>query len=278
MKIGIEMPHSFLSLVVLTVCRQIVGLCTRRDSSIWVIDKAFYIVLSFRCISAVFNIIHDCDEVFNYWEPLHYVLYGYGQQTWEYSAEFALRSWWYILIHYVLGYPVKLIAGEHAGKVAVFYWIRLVLACSTGVLEWLLYKAISRYSRIVGRLYVLLTCFSTGMFVSASAFLPSSFAMGAMTAAAAGVLCQSHCSVVFASVIGSVWGWVVASLGFVPYALWVLFACPRVKSFRCLGIGLVVSLVPLVYVDKLYYGSWKVGCWFSCAVLLICVAGFRSKY
>lgn len=37
-----------------------------------------------RHMSATSNIIHDCDEVFNYWEPLHYILYKSGFQTWEY--------------------------------------------------------------------------------------------------------------------------------------------------------------------------------------------------
>lgn len=37
-----------------------------------------------RYMSATTNIIHDCDEVFNYWEPLHYLLYKSGFQTWEY--------------------------------------------------------------------------------------------------------------------------------------------------------------------------------------------------
>lgn len=37
-----------------------------------------------RHMSATSNIIHDCDEVFNYWEPLHYLLYKSGFQTWEY--------------------------------------------------------------------------------------------------------------------------------------------------------------------------------------------------
>ena len=37
-----------------------------------------------RYLSATSNIIHDCDEVFNYWEPLHFLLYNSGFQTWEY--------------------------------------------------------------------------------------------------------------------------------------------------------------------------------------------------
>lgn len=41
-----------------------------------------------RYMSATSNIIHDCDEVFNYWEPLHYLLYKSGFQTWEYRYPF----------------------------------------------------------------------------------------------------------------------------------------------------------------------------------------------
>ena len=39
--------------------------------------------------------IMDCDEVYNYWEPLHYMLFGTGMQTWEYSQHFALRTYAY---------------------------------------------------------------------------------------------------------------------------------------------------------------------------------------
>lgn len=46
--------------------------------------RIFPLLLAARALSAVLNVVHDCDEVFNYWEPLHYLLYGYGLQTWEY--------------------------------------------------------------------------------------------------------------------------------------------------------------------------------------------------
>ena len=43
----------------------------------------------------------DCDEVYNYWDPLHHVLYGGGEgssmQTWEYAHEYALRTYAYLL-------------------------------------------------------------------------------------------------------------------------------------------------------------------------------------
>ena len=47
---------------------------------------AFLLLAIARLISAAYNIVHDCDEVYNYWEPLHFLLYGYGMQTWEYRC------------------------------------------------------------------------------------------------------------------------------------------------------------------------------------------------
>mmetsp|Transcript_42946 Transcript_42946/g.103931 ORF Transcript_42946/g.103931 Transcript_42946/m.103931 type:complete len:583 (+) Transcript_42946:108-1856(+) len=41
--------------------------------------------------------IMDCDEVYNYWEPLHFLLFGTGFQTWEYANEFALRTYAYLM-------------------------------------------------------------------------------------------------------------------------------------------------------------------------------------
>lgn len=39
----------------------------------------------------------DCDETFNYWEVVHFLLYGNGFQTWEYANEFALRTYAYLM-------------------------------------------------------------------------------------------------------------------------------------------------------------------------------------
>jgi len=54
-----------------------------------------------KCGHVFRSIISDCDETYNYWEPTHFLLYGKGFQTWEYSPEYALRSYLYILIHAV---------------------------------------------------------------------------------------------------------------------------------------------------------------------------------
>ena len=38
--------------------------------------------LTVHCLSAAFwSTVSDCDETFNYWEPMHFLLYGKGFQV-----------------------------------------------------------------------------------------------------------------------------------------------------------------------------------------------------
>ncbi|CAD7923858.1 unnamed protein product [Amoebophrya sp. A120] len=62
---------------------------------------AFLFVM--RILSALYAPMDDCDEVFNYWEPVHYQIFGHGLQTWEYSEQYALRSYAYLLLFTVFG-------------------------------------------------------------------------------------------------------------------------------------------------------------------------------
>lgn len=80
--------------------------------TIW---QATLVLSAARLLSAAMNIIHDCDEVFNYWEPLHYLLYGYGMQTWEYSQQYALRSYLYPLLHLPVAAPLAALFGAAGG-------------------------------------------------------------------------------------------------------------------------------------------------------------------
>ena len=68
---------------------------------------AFCFLMLARYYSAMYNNIHDCDEVFNYWEPLHYLFHKSGFQTWEYRY---VKS----------NLPVL-------GLVWYWYWITLIL-------------------------------------------------------------------------------------------------------------------------------------------------------
>ena len=55
--------------------------------------RALGVILASRAIVCATNFTtFDCDEAFNFWEPLHYLTHGHGLQTWEHGGEFALRS------------------------------------------------------------------------------------------------------------------------------------------------------------------------------------------
>ena len=52
-------------------------------------------------------------SVYNYWEPLHFLLKGDAFRTWEYSSEYAIRSWAYIALHVI---PAKIFSHLNASE------------------------------------------------------------------------------------------------------------------------------------------------------------------
>ena len=72
-----------------------------KEDKFWsfVYKNSFLLILTVRSASAYLNQIWDCDETYNYWEPLHFILYKTGFQTWEYSPEYSLRSYLYLYLH-----------------------------------------------------------------------------------------------------------------------------------------------------------------------------------
>ncbi len=91
-----------------------------------------------RLISARFNNINDCDETFNYWEPAHFLLYGQGFQTWEYSPLYAIRSYFFLWLYMIPASFAKLILS--ADKVTIFYLTRICLALVGALVETFLYR------------------------------------------------------------------------------------------------------------------------------------------
>ncbi|CAH1756269.1 10413_t:CDS:10 [Entrophospora sp. SA101] len=101
-------------------------------------SKAIYFGLVIaRLTAALYSNVSDCDEVYNYWEPTHYLQYGYGMQTWEYSPTYAIR------ISEILFYRT---AKNHLGT-------------------------------RVGRDILLFSLLSVGMWNASTAYLPSTFVM-----------------------------------------------------------------------------------------------------
>ncbi|KAI1335785.1 Alg9-like mannosyltransferase [Xylariaceae sp. FL0016] len=137
---------------------------------------AFYVFLAANVVSALFAPIQDCDETFNYWEPTHYLSHGYGLQTWEYSPDYAIRSWFYVALHAVAGSIRRLL--PRSTKVAEFYFVRYVLAFVCSLCQVLLFRVISfTLNSRIGLFFLMATVMSPGNFHASTAFLPSSFAM-----------------------------------------------------------------------------------------------------
>jgi alpha-1,2-mannosyltransferase len=119
--------------------------------------------------------------VFNYWEPTHYLNHGYGLQTWEYSPEYAIRSWAYTGLHslviWVGTLPLKAFPLAQP-KVVEFYFLRIFLGLVCALCESRLYSVVSRtINPRVAIFFAMALVFSPGMYHAAPAYLPSTFAM-----------------------------------------------------------------------------------------------------
>ncbi|KAG8386410.1 hypothetical protein BUALT_Bualt03G0145900 [Buddleja alternifolia] len=207
-----------------------------------------------RYMSASSNIIHDCDEVFNYWEPLHYLLYKSGFQTWEYSSQFALRSYLYILFHNLVGWPASLWFGED--KVRVFYAVRIFLGLLSVIADAALVVALSRkYGKRLASYTLAMLCLASGCFFASTSLLPSSFSMYAMSLSSALFLSEKPAAAVAIAATGVILGWPFSVLAFLPVTIYSLVR--RFKHAFLSGIVTSIVLVALsVLVDNFYYGKW----------------------
>ncbi|KAI0756565.1 asparagine-linked glycosylation 9 protein isoform a [Daedaleopsis nitida] len=245
-------------------------------------SAALRIMLLVRVAGAMYSGIQDCDEVFNFWEPLHYLWKGYGFQTWETSPEYSIRSWAYILLHYL---PVK-ISATFIGpeKRPAFFAVRILLAIVSSLCEVTFYRAVvDRVNYRVGRYVFFMLLFNAGMWTAAPAFLPSSFAMYANTLASAYALEPPKNSdmrrTLFATLAfaaGAIVGWPFALAVAIPFVFEQLFltgADTVTSESRASWIygrwnrmitsaGIAALLfVPVVALDTLFYGKLSIVPW-----------------
>ncbi|CAJ2659647.1 dol-P-Man:Man(6)GlcNAc(2)-PP-Dol alpha-1,2-mannosyltransferase [Trifolium pratense] len=207
-----------------------------------------------RYMSATSNIIHDCDEVFNYWEPLHFLLYKTGFQTWEYSSQFALRSYLYLLFHEIVARPALWLFGDE--KVRVFYAVRFFLGFLSVVTETVLVVAVSRkYGKRLASYTLAMLCLASGCFFASTSFLPSSFSMYAISLASGLFLLDKHAAAVAVSAIGVILGWPFSILAFLPVTLYSLYIKFK-PAFIAGAVTSVILLALSVVTDYYYYGKW----------------------
>ncbi|KAJ7269399.1 glycosyltransferase family 22 protein [Mycena haematopus] len=243
---------------------------------------AVRILLLVRVTGAMYSNIDDCDEVFNFWEPLHLLDHGYGFQTWEVSPQYAIRSWAYILLHI---FPARisklLLTGD---KRAAFFAVRISLATISVFAEAKFYRTVyEKINERVGRYLFFMLLSSAGMWNASAALLPSSFAMYMTTFAFSYALAPSSAqnnrrtlaaTLLFAT--GAIVGWPFALALAIPFVLEELFVfsadrvAPEIrlswmfnrwKRLFVAGFTAALIFIPIIAIDSIAYGKLVIVPW-----------------
>ncbi|KAM6498713.1 glycosyltransferase family 22 protein [Amanita muscaria] len=256
----------------------------RRSRPPWTPSFSFVVrmLLLMRVSGAMYYIINDCDEVYNFWEPLHFLDKGYGFQTWEVSPQYSIRSWAYIVIYLLPAKLASSIFGED--KRVGFFAVRIFLAIISTLAEASFYRAVhNNINQRVGRYLFVMLLFSAGMWNAATAFLPSSFAMYATTLASALAVSPSSmangnrtlaATLLFAT--GGIVGWPFALALALPFVFeeLLVFSGDRVppekkaswmlgrwRRLLISGLLAAVIFVPVISIDSLAYGNLSIVPW-----------------
>lgn len=198
---------------------------TRREPFSTNTRLAFAIFLASHIVAALFQPIQDCDEIFNFWEPTHYLSHGHGFQTWEYSPDYAIRSWTYAGLHAVLILPIRpLLAVVGGSKWAEFYFLRILLGFICAVCEARLFSKISAtLNTRIAILWLGIMVTSPGMFHASISYLPSTFAMYTTMLATAAFIDWNEglrtAQGISAVGLGSLIGWPFAGAMGIPYVV-----------------------------------------------------------
>lgn len=244
-------------------------------------STAVRIILLIRVAAAMYTNIQDCDEVFNFWEPLHYIDHGHGFQTWEVTPLYAIRSWAYVLLHLI---PARLPLTLNLGKRPAFFAVRITLAVVSTFCEAKLCRTVvEKVNERVGRYLFFMLLFSAGMWNAAPALLPSSFAMYATTIAFTYSLEPSSIKnkrrTLFATMLfatGAIVGWPFALALSLPFVFEELFIfggdlvepssrrswmMSRWKRLFIAGLVSALIFVPVTAIDSVAYGGWNIVPW-----------------
>jgi len=234
-------------------------------------STAFHFFISARICSALYSNISDCDEVFNYWEPMHFLVERFGKQTWEYSPDYAIRSYGYLWLHTIPALVLKSIFGNEVSKTLVFYYTRLLLALICAGCETYLFVGVGkRFGPLAGRLVLAVLVFSVGMMVSATAFLPSSFSMYGTMLVLGGWM-QGHYRVSILATIASVLlGWPFTGIISIPVGVHMLMT-PIITWKESIEIKNTLSKKMANHVK--YLVTWTIICF-----ALIAVSIFQNQF
>ncbi|GME95836.1 unnamed protein product [Ambrosiozyma monospora] len=139
------------------------------------------LLISARLIFAIKGVIQDCDEVYNYWEPLNFLTRYFGKQTWEYSPEYAIRSWTYLIPFGLITYPLRLLESTSDSLFIPsnfhFYLVRIFIGLVCTYAELNLAESLKFLSDEISNWFLIFEIFNPGMSHASISLLPSSFTL-----------------------------------------------------------------------------------------------------
>lgn len=229
------------------------------------------LLLAFLFVSRVFiqpyySLISDCDETFNYWEPLNLLVRGFGKQTWEYSPEYSIRSWAFLLPLFSILKPLNELIEK---KVLLFYAARSVLGIVSFIFEYALSKELQTSMSIqVSNMWLLFQLFNPGWFHSSVELLPSSFAMITTLGYLKYTLRylsngteSAFVKSIFFVLLGGILGWpfslVLSVTSCIHYAVTHRFIDTLRASFSSFLVFCLVSSI-VTTIDSIFYGKFTV--------------------
>ena len=228
----------------------------------------FWLLAASRVLGALLAPIPDCDEVFNYWEPLHFLVHGQGQETWEYSPDYALRSYWYIFLHAL---PTSLLSLLVSDRISQFRLMRVLLGLIGAKCQHFCWSRLKRmYSPEEKKTAKAVLVLNLGLFLASHTFLPSTFSMNTLLLALGFFLDYSKSKstgklalCLFSCAYGVGVGWpfciVLIFLFLLPMAHKVIFDLFSVKVLSLAIAAVAAALVPSFLADWYYYGKPVLG-------------------
>lgn len=177
----------------------------------------FAACVALNLIAGFVNHIDDTDEVYGYWEPLHYLLFGNGMQTWEYAPQYALRTYAFIVPILVGTFPMSLVVPRHI----IFQCIRVLLASFTAYCESRFVASINAYfGWNEAFMTLVLMLLSPGIFFSSTSYLPSAVAMNFVMLSYSSWLYGQFIGTILFGSIAVLWsGWPFVGVLFLPVGL-----------------------------------------------------------
>lgn len=133
----------------------------------------------------------------------------------------------------------------------------VLVFCANYILPLDIYlRAICREFGVhIGRTWILFQMFCPGMFISSSAFLPSSFSMYFICGALAAWWYQIYSLAIFMTALSAFLGWPFTAILGVPIVLDVVLRQNKLRTliFWCF-ISTATILIPMILIDSSYFG------------------------